>query len=92
MDGFDFKGMLSLKVSYGKKIVTFAYYAALIVAAFAMLANIVGGFVMCFSGAAAGILSGVWKIITAPFLLAFEVIIIRLLAELVNAVFDIRDK
>ena len=87
MDGFDFKGMLSLKVSYGKKIVTVAYYAALIV-----LANIVGGFVMCFSGAAAGILSGVWKIITAPFLLVFEVIIIRLLAELVNAVFDIRDK
>ena len=92
MDGFDFKGMLSLKVSYGKKIVTVAYYAALIVAAFAMLANIVGVFVMCFSGVAAGILSGVWKIITAPFLLAFEVIIIRLLAELVNAVFDIRDK
>ena len=47
MDGFDFKGMLSLKVSYGKKIVTVAYYAALIVAAFAMLANIVGGFVLC---------------------------------------------
>ena len=50
MDGFDFKGMLSLKVSYGKKIVTVAYYAALIVVVFAMLANIVGGFVMCFSG------------------------------------------
>ena len=92
MDGFDFKGMLSLKVSYGKKIVTVAYYAALIVAAFAMLANIVGGFVMCFSGGAARSVSGGWKIITAPFLLVFEVIIIRLLAELVNAVFDIRDK
>lgn len=94
MDGFDFKGMLSLKVSYGKKIVTVAYYAALIVVVFAMLANIVGGFVMCFSGdaGAADILSGIWKIITAPFLLIFEIIIIRLLAELVNAIFDIRDK
>ncbi len=94
MDGFDFKGMLSLKVRYGKKIVTVAYYAALIVVVFAMLANIVGGFVMCFSGdaGAADILSGIWKIITAPFLLVFEIIIIRLLAELVNAIFDIRDK
>lgn len=94
MDGFDFKGMLSLKVSYGKKIVTVAYYAALIVVVFAMLANIIGGFVMCFSGGAvaADILSGIWKIITAPFLLVFEIIIIRLLAELVNAIFDIRDK
>lgn len=94
MDGFDFKGMLSLKVSYGKKIVTVAYYAALIVVIFAMLANIVGGFVMCFSegAGAANILSGIWKIITAPFLLVFEIIIIRLLAELVNAIFDIRDK
>ena len=49
---------------------------------------------MCFSGdaGAADILSGIWKIITAPFLLVFEIIIIRLLAELVNAIFDIRDK
>ena len=47
---------------------------------------------LCFSEGAANILSGIWKIITAPFLLAFEAIIIRLLAELINAIFDIRDK
>lgn len=92
MEGFDFKGMLSLKTNYGKKIVTVAYYAAVIVAAFAMLANIVGGFVLCFAGGASAILSGIWKIISAPFLLVFEIIIIRLLAELANALFDIRDK
>jgi len=89
MDKFNIKDMLKLDNLYEKKLLLIAYYAAVIIAVVGMFVSIVNGFINLFNDE---VLAGIWGIISSPFLLVFKVIIIRVAAEVIAAIFDIKNK
>lgn len=91
---FNVKDFLKFDVTHGKKLVTVAYYATLIVAAVAALVAIIDGFIGCFAAyaSALSILRNIWQILTAPFIFAFRAILIRLVGEFFCNIIDIKEK
>lgn len=52
---FNVKDFLKFDVTHGKKLVTIAYYATLIVAAVAALVAVIDGFIGCFAAYASAL-------------------------------------
>lgn len=72
---------LKLDRLYGKKLVTFTYYLALVMIAGNLFYNFVAGIAMLFLGTAGGVFGGLWRMLAAPFVAAFLAFLARLLAE-----------
>ena len=82
---FDFKSLLSLENGYGKKLVNIVYYIMIIVIAINVIvsfisgvANIAGGLVMV----------GLGQIIFCLPLAVVYFLVLRLVCELINAIFE----
>lgn len=84
----DIKSFLKLDNIYGKKLVLILYYVAVVFAVVGMFVGIVGGITTMVQG---GILAGLWKLITSPFMLAFQLIVIRVVCELLTVLFAKHD-
>ncbi len=88
-ENFDFseflKSLFSLDNSYGKKLVTITYYVMLAAIAVNAAASFIGGIACVASGA---VLSGIGKILFCVPLAFVYVVILRLLCEVINAIFD----
>ena len=82
---FDFKSLLSLENRYGKKLVTVVYYVMAIVIAVNVLASFISGIVNVADGF---ILAGLGKIIFCLRLAVVYLLVLRLVCELINAIFD----
>ncbi|MBR2861024.1 MAG: DUF4282 domain-containing protein [Clostridia bacterium] len=82
---FDFKSLLSLETAYGRKLVTVAYYVLTV----AILINAIVSFIAGISMVATGsVLAGLGNIIFCVPLAVVYFIVLRVVCELVNAVFE----
>ncbi len=82
---FDFKSLLTLENTYGKKLVTVVYYVMAIVIA----VNVVVSFILGIGNIAGGeIMIGLGQILFCVPLAVVYLLILRLVCELVNAIFD----
>lgn len=82
---FDFKSLLSLENRYGKKLVSIVYYVMAIVIAINVLVTFVSGVANLANGF---VLSGLGQIIFCLPLAVVYLLVLRLVCELVNAIFD----
>lgn len=82
---FDFKSLLNLETTYGKKLVTIVYYVMAIVIA----VNVIVSFISGIGNIAGGmIMLGLGKILFCVPLAVVYVLILRLVCELINTIFD----
>ena len=82
---FDFKSLLNLEKSYGRKLVTIVYYAMAIVIAVNMIVSFIAGIANVATGA---VMTGLGQIIFCVPLAIVYLLILRLACELVNAIFE----
>lgn len=82
---FDFKSLLTLENTYGKKLVTIVYYVMAVVIA----VNVVVSFISGIGNIASGlIMVGLGKILFCVPLAVVYLLVLRLVCELVNAIFE----
>ena len=82
---FDFKSLLSLETTYGKKLVTVAYYVLVVAIVINAAVSFIAGIGMVATG---NILAGLGNIIFCVPLAVVYFIVLRVVCELVNAVFE----
>lgn len=82
---FDFKALLNLEQTYGKKLVTIVYYVMTAVIAVNTLIDFIGGIANVAKGF---VLSGMVDIVFCLPLAIVYFIILRVVCELVNAIFE----
>ncbi len=82
---FDFKSLLNFEKTYGKKLVTIVYYAMAIVIAVNVLVSFIAGIVNVATGA---VMTGLGQIIFCIPLAIVYLLILRLVCELINAIYD----
>ncbi|MBB4658048.1 DUF4282 domain-containing protein [Parvularcula dongshanensis] len=78
---------LTFEETLGRGLVKFAYFVLLIVGAIGTIVTMIGGVVLMFEDFGAGF----WQFIAAPFWFLIAVILLRIGAEVVNAVLSIDD-
>ena len=82
---FDFKALLNLEQTYGKKLVTIFYYVMTAAIAVNALLNFIGGIANVANGL---VLSGLIDIVFCLPLAVIYFIILRVVCELVNTIFE----
>ena len=82
---FDFKSLLTLENGYGRKLVNIVYYVMTIVIAINVIVSFISGVVNIAGGF---VMSGLGKIIFCLPLAVVYFLILRLVCELVNAIFE----
>ena len=82
---FDFKALLNLEQTYGKKLVTIFYYVMTVAIAVNALLNFIGGIANVANGL---VLSGLIDIVFCLPLAVIYFIILRVVCELVNTIFE----
>ena len=82
---FDFKALLNLEQTYGKKLVTIVYYVMTAAIAVNALLNFIGGIANVAKGL---VLSGLIDIVFCLPLAVIYFIILRVVCELVNTIFE----
>lgn len=82
---FDFKSLLTLENTYGKKLVTIVYYVMAVVIAVNVVVSFISGIGNIASGS---IMLGLGKILFCVPLAVVYLLILRLVCELVNAIFE----
>ncbi len=82
---FDFKSLLSLENRYGKKLVSIVYYVMAIVIAVNVLVTFVSGVVNIADGF---VFAGIGQIIFCLPLAVVYLLVLRLVCELINAIFE----
>lgn len=81
------KSFLKLDSLYGKKLIVILYYASLVIAAGNFVYSFISSIVLMAQGGTM-ILDGIWRLLTSPFILAFYVLIIRVVCELLLVFFS----
>lgn len=85
MMNFDFKALLSLETTYGKKLVTIVYYVMTVV----ILVNVIVSFISGIVSVAGGhVFTGLGEILFCLPLAVVYFLILRVICELVNAIFE----
>lgn len=82
---FDFKSLLSFEKNYGKKLVSVVYYVMAIVIAVNVVVSFISGIVNVATGA---VMAGLGQIIFCVPLAIAYLLVLRLICELLNAIFD----
>ena len=82
---FDFKSLLSLENGYGRKLVNIVYYVMIIVIAVNVIVSFISGVAKIAGGL---VMSGLGQIIFCLPLAVVYFLILRLVCELVNAIFE----
>ena len=82
---FDFKALLSLETSYGKKLVTVVYYVMTAVILVNVLVSFISGIVSVAGG---NVFAGLGKILFCLPLAIVYFLILRVACELINAIFE----
>lgn len=81
------KAIFDLKTTFGKKLVTVLYYGAIIVAFGNLIYSAINSIIMMTLGGAQ-VFAGLWQFITSPIMFVFYFIIIRIVCELLNLLFE----
>lgn len=79
---------LTFEETLGKGLVKFAYFVLLAFLVAATVVAMIGGVVLMFDD----FLEGLWRFVVAPFQLVIAVILLRIGAEVVNAILSIDDQ
>ena len=82
---FDFKSLLTLENTYGKKLVTVVYYVMAAVIAVNVLVSFIAGVANVAGG---NVIYGLGQIVFCLPLALVYLLLLRLACELVNAIFD----
>ena len=82
---FDFKSLINLETTYGKKLVTIAYYVLTGVIAINVLVSFIEGVVAIADGL---VVAGLFQVLFCAPLAVVYFIILRVACELVNAIFE----
>ena len=82
---FDFKSLLNLENSYGRKLVTIVYYVMTGVIAINAFLSFIGGIASVATG---NILNGLINIIFCIPLAIVYFLVLRVVCELINAIFE----
>ena len=82
---FDFKALLSLEPSYGKKLVTVVYYVMTAVILVNVLVSFISGIVSVAGGS---VFAGLGEILFCLPLAIVYFLILRVACELINAIFE----
>ena len=81
------RAIFDLKTTFGKKLVTVLYYGAVVVALGNLLYSVINSIIIMSLGGAQ-VFAGMWQFVTAPIMFVFYFIIIRIVCELLNLIFD----
>ena len=82
---FDFKALLNFDTTYGKKLVTIVYYVMTAVILVNVLVSFISGIVSVAGGY---VFSGLGKILFCLPLAIVYFLVLRVVCELVNAIFE----